>query len=591
MCGFIFSSGKNIIRNWVDDGIKLLQHRGPDYTGSYFSKNIETSHCRLAIIDLDQRSNQPMVSDTGTILLFNGEIFNYKDLRKELIYKGVVFKTNSDTEVILNGFLEEGKDFITKLNGQFAISIITNQSIYLFRDPSGQKPIYYSILDKTLYVASELSPFYSFNDNLNEQFIQDYLENGFSKESPFKNVHKLPQGNCLEFDRKKNELKDVTKYHEYEIDEFLSNISRHDIQKQLTRTLIDSVNRHSIADVKVGLLLSGGIDSSLLASLLPSSKNITCFTVDFGDNLIELENAKAIARHYRLELEIVPIKEKLNFEEYKEIVASMKEPIGDSSYLAVYIITKKIKELDIKVVLTGDGADELFAGYSLYRNLRVIYNFPKIIRLLVSKIIQLSPIKNRKIVKWGNACETLNKKQHPNLRSFFNKKEIENLTNRKYIDKSLNSFSSNLIKNFMLLDLNNYLSEGLLFKNDCASMCNSIELRAPFLDIEVQNFCLKNLSEEQLLNKNRLKSILKDITQMRFPESYKFDKKRGFNFVSSMVNEKFKQDALQFINTNLKSDKNLIDLLNIHFEQKDSWSFYRFHLLFTLMAWQNNINV
>lgn len=586
MCGFVLTSGKNVSRDWVVNGIQLLKHRGPDYTGFYSDLNLECAHARLAIIDLDKRSNQPMISDCGTTLLFNGEIFNYKHLREDLEKKGMVFNTNSDSEVILNGFIKHGEKFIKKLNGQFAITIISKSFIYLFRDPSGQKPLYFSLKNNTIYVASELSPFLSINNAINGDYIVEYLENGFSSVSPYNGVEKLTQGSSIVFNRKSNKIIKKYNFYDEQINFRRKIVDRKDLLIKLNEILKSAIDIHCIADVQVGLLLSGGIDSSLLATLLPYHNNITCFTVDFGDNKTEINNAKSIAKHYNLNLEIVSIKDKLNFDDYLAIIDTMKEPIGDSSYLAVYLITKKIREKNIKVVLTGDGADELFAGYSLYRNLNFVYNLPSYLRKFISSSIRKLPIKNRKILKWSNACDSLNKNIHPNLRSFFNESEISEISEIKKEKNKKLKFNEPILKKFMRNDFRAYLSEGLLFKNDCASMSNSVELRSPFLDINLINFIFQELPEKELLRGNKLKSLLIDLAKSRFPKEYLFDKKRGFNFAYSIVNSNFKKDAKSFIKSNLRNNKYLLDLLN-KTVNADSWSFYRFHLLFVFLFWKS----
>lgn len=588
MCGFVMAVGDEVQKEWIRNGIISLQHRGPDYTGYYQSNDLQCAHARLAIIDLDNRSNQPMVTENGVTLLFNGEIYNYKDLKSQLELEGVKFTTLSDTEVILKGFLKHGKKFIKNLNGQFSIALVDKRNIYLFRDLAGQKPLYYYVTNKTIYIASELSAFYSFNLKMNLKFYSDYLINGFSDVSPFQGVVKVKQGSSVIFDRNSVKLIEDSKFFKYSLSSIYESLSQKEIKNKLHSLLKASIERHCEADVPIGLLLSGGIDSSVVASMIPNNMNITCFTVDFGDNCDEIRNAKAIARNFNLKLEILSIRRDIDFKEYVRIISTMKEPIGDSSYLAVYLITKRIKELGIKVVLTGDGADELFAGYSLYKYLRIVYKLPyKLSKALVA-VIRKFNFKSRSILKWSAACEDLNQGLHPNPRAFFNNLEIQDELHG-YESKSPKIFKNKfLLKRLIKDDLSNYLSNGLLFKNDCASMSNSIELRSPFLDMTLVNFSLKYLSEKHLLNNNKSKSLLIDIAKSQFPKDYSFNRKRGFNFAESIITESFLNEALDFLKKNPCIDEKIKSHL-IEASKGNIWEFYRFHIRFVYKIWRMKV--
>jgi asparagine synthase (glutamine-hydrolysing) len=360
---------------------------------------------------------------------------------------------------------------------------------------------------------------------------------------------------------------------------------RVDVLRERDVVLNRSVKRHLVADVPVGLLLSGGIDSSLIASYIKDNSNIKCFTVDFGDNQDEIQNAKAIATCFGLKLEILELRDSVSFERYLEIIQKMPEPIGDSSFIPVYLITEMIRKQGITVVLTGDGADELFAGYSLYKYLLVIYKWFRILSFLnrFTSIISYGlPVK---IKKWFDAVKALKNGYHPNLRAFFSPDEIFNITGHRI--KFQEKFKGkNLLKQFMLDDFKNYLSLGLLFKNDSASMANSIELRSPFLDNEVYEFVKNNVPTRELLFKGQNKSLLREHAGNVFPSDYSFNSKRGFNFANSIISDDFYQQCLYYINANLKGEKKISSLLK---KAKDGnvRDFHRFHILFVFMIWNS----
>ena len=413
MCGF--TGFTNFIK---DDGTVLekmmnrIVHRGPDSAGKFIDEDVALGFRRLSIIDLAE-GNQPMFNeDKSLVLVFNGEIYNFKDLRAELIAAGHTFANNSDSEVLLHGFEEWGEDMVKRLRGMFSFVIFNRKDKTLFaaRDMFGIKPFYYTFMGESFIFGSEIKSFLDhpdFKKELNEEALGHYLSFQYSptEETFFKNVYKLPPAHY--FTLKNGEMK-TTRYWKPDFNEtdgvleYFADIT--------DKTVRESVAAHKIADVEVGSFLSSGIDSSYIAEAANVDKT---FTVGFespdGDRYNEIHFAKEFARTIGVENIDKVITPEEYWDTFPEIQYHMDEPLADPAAIALYFVSKLASKY-VKVVMSGEGADELFGGYRIYQEpitLTVYDKLPFAIRRIIGKICSYLPQKHgiNYLVRRGKTIE------------------------------------------------------------------------------------------------------------------------------------------------------------------------------------------
>ena len=497
MCGFT-----GFTNNIGDNGTVLekmmdrIVHRGPDSAGKYVDEDVCLGFRRLSIIDLAD-GDQPMFNeDKSLVLVFNGEIYNFKDLREELIAAGHVFNNHSDSEVIIHGFEQWGEDLVKKLRGMFAFVIFNRNTKDIFgaRDMFGIKPFYYTNQNGSFIFGSEIKSFLdhpSFEKKLNEDALAHYLSFQYSptEETFFKNVFKLPPAHYFTL---KNGIFEKTRYFKPEFNAVDGVL---DYYADLTDAAVrESVKAHKIADVEVGSFLSSGIDSSYIAEAAKVDKT---FTVGFespdGDRYNEIHFAKRFADTIGVE----NISKIITPEEYwgtfPEIQYHMDEPLADPAAIALYFVSKLARE-HVKVVMSGEGADELFGGYRIYQEpitLTAYDKLPFFIRRIVSKICEHLPqehginylVRRGKTIEErfiGNANIFSYKERNKILKSFAAKNAVtpERLC-KKFYDEVADKDD---ITKMQYLDINMWLMGDILLKADKTSMANSLELRVPFLD-------------------------------------------------------------------------------------------------------------
>ncbi len=497
MCGFT-----GFTNNIGDDGTVLekmmdrIIHRGPDSAGKYVDEDVCLGFRRLSIIDLAE-GDQPMFNeDKSLVLVFNGEIYNFKDLREELIAAGHTFNNHSDSEVIIHGFEEWGEELVKKLRGMFAFVIFNRKTKDIFgaRDMFGIKPFYYTNQNGSFIFGSEIKSFLdhpSFEKKLNEDALAHYLSFQYSptEETFFKNVFKLPPAHYFTL---KNGIFEKTRYFKPEFNAVDGVL---DYYADLTDAAVrESVEAHKIADVEVGSFLSSGIDSSYIAEAAKVDKT---FTVGFespdGDRYNEIHFAKRFADTIGVE----NISKIITPEEYwgtfPEIQYHMDEPLADPAAIALYFVSKLARE-HVKVVMSGEGADELFGGYRIYQEPITLTAYDKIpffIRRLISKICEHLPqkhginylVRRGKTIEErfiGNANIFSYKERNKILKSSVAKGAVtpERLC-KKFYDEVADKDG---ITKMQYLDINMWLMGDILLKADKTSMANSLELRVPFLD-------------------------------------------------------------------------------------------------------------
>lgn len=536
MCGIVgFVSDKpnksEIIKNMTDQ----IMHRGPDGEGYYIDKNIALGHRHLAIID-KENGKQPMISqDKNLSLVFNGEIYNYKELKKELERKGHKFKTNCDTEVLLHGYEEWGKDMPTKIRGMFAFAIWDkkNKTLFCSRDHFGIKPLYYYQNGKTFMFGSEIKSFLEhpkFRKVLNQKLLGAYLSFSFnpSLETFFKDVYCLKPGNNLIFHENKIT---INQYYDVKFSE--EDISFYGVTNKIRKEVENSIKYHKISDVEIGTFLSSGVDSSYITSVLKPNKS---YSIGY-ENLkySEIEYAKDLAN----KLQIENISKKIQKEEYIKAVTKalyyMDEPICDPSAISLYLLAN-VASKDVKVVLSGEGADEFFGGYNCYSEPEMfkLYNkLPFPIRQNLSRFFEKLPECRglNFIVRRGKSLE----EEYTSVNKIFSKKEIKNVLNIKntirneeitkpIFDKYRGK--SNLTK-MQAIDTEFWLARNILLKVDKMTMANSIEARTPFVDKEVFNIA-SSLPKNCKITKQNTKAVLREAAKKYIPNDAYKKKKLGF---------------------------------------------------------------
>lgn len=595
MCGITgFINNKSDKENIIKRMSERIKHRGPDGEGIYTDDNVALAHRRLSIIDINA-GKQPMYNeDNSLVVIFNGEIYNYLELRDELKKKKHKFKTHSDTEVLLHGYEEYGKNLPKHLRGMFAFAIydIKKKTMFLARDNFGIKPLYYAMFNDTFMFASEIKCFLEhpdFKKELNEELIGPYLSFSFTptEETFFKGVYRLEPGCSLFY---KNGKFKIERYYKLEFKE--KKISYNDAVKKISETMKDSVSHHLLADVEVGSFLSSGIDSSYIVSLAHPSKT---YTVGYNkERYSEIDLAKDLA----LKLNIDNKSKIITKDEYMKIIPDvmyyMDEPTSDPASVALYFVAS-LASKDLKVVLSGEGADEFFGGYNTYRE-EVDYKFynkiPFFIRRAISKVCSLLPEVRgiNFLVRRGKTLE----EDYIGVNKVFSEKESNKVLKKKRTIKNsditkkvFDEFKdeSNIVK-MQAIDINFWLIKDILQKADRMTMANSLEGRVPFVDKEVFKVA-SSLPIDYKVSKINTKLALRDAAKEVIPnESYK-KKKLGFPvpvrewMKDDLVYDEIKKtltsdNANKFFNT-----KYVVDLLDVHKSgRKDNyrkiWTIYCF---------------
>lgn len=583
MCGFCGFSDKKSIENKkkiIKSMSDRIIHRGPDSDGYYVDKSVAMGFRRLSIIDL-KGGNQPLYNeDESIVVMFNGEIYNFMELRKELIDLGHTFKTNSDTEVIVHGYEEYKKDIFNKLRGMFAIFIYdkNNKEIICARDYFGIKPLYYYFDNNLFMVGSEIKSFLShpdFKKELNNKVLGLYLSYGTNhlEETFFKYTKKLKPGHFLTF-------KDgVVKTNTYFKLEYKKEKNSYKYYENLVKeTLEDSIKYHQISDVEVGSYLSGGVDSSYVVSVAKPNKT---FTVGFsGKGFSEIEYAKSLSDYFKVN----HYSKVISGDEFFDILPTIQyhtdEPSANVSTVPLYFLSKLARS-QVKVVLSGEGADEMFGGYNEYNDSigeKLYLSLPLFIRSGIARIIKPLPYFKGKhtLEKYGKDIS----KRYYNKTEMFLPNEIKEVLKEEYISDITpydlckpyhdETKKENDILRKMYIDLNFWLPNDILLKADKMSMANSVELRVPFLDKKVWNLSSK-LPTKYMVHKNQTKYIFRQVAEQVIPKEWAKRKKLGFPvpFGNWITEEKYYKKVKtmfnkDFVSTFFNKDK-INEMLDNHY--------------------------
>jgi asparagine synthase (glutamine-hydrolysing) len=597
--------------NELQKAASCLKHRGPDGSGqiqfSCGNTNVSFAHTRLSIIDLSELGSQPMTSMSGkTTIVFNGEIYNYKLLREELEGNGFSFYTHSDTEVILNGFECWGIDeILNRLDGMFAFAIFDKERelLFLARDRFGKKPLYYYKEEKRLAFSSDIR---SFKSLAGVSLTIDMRALGYffaelstpMESTIWQEVKKVKPGTALVFNKGRVQEKE---YWQLQYNESCS-LSRSDVINETDRLLTQAVNKRLVADVRVGALLSGGIDSSLVVAKMAqlSSQRIRTYSVGFSeDQFNELPFARMVAKKFDTEhTELIISAEQVA--NMNELIVEYGEPFADSSMLPTYLIAKEVAKTE-KVVLGGDGGDELFGGYHAhyfahqYDRVKRFKDFYGITRFVKG----LFPVYQVELL--DALLSQANKPAHAllNRQMGFTTGQLQQLCHEpvfftgldqehQLIWKTFSASSKNELINHLAASLRTRLVNDYLVKVDRATMFASLEMRSPFLDKELATFT-SSLKPEQILYKGETKSILKELALRYFEKDFVYRNKQGFGIpMGEWFKKKLKQTLLETV---LGGKQKLADLnytfiekiIHEHLEGKQDhahrvWSLYVFHI-------------
>ena len=582
MCGFVGFCSKNVKdRNVIKEMNNQIIHRGPDSDGYYFDKDVNFGFRRLSIIDLHEGS-QPILNESGdTAIIFNGEIYNYQELREDLVAKGYKFKTHTDTEVILHGYEAYGEEgILAKLRGMFAFTIWDSKKEKLFgaRDHFGIKPYYYALLDGDLLFGSEVKSFLKypkFKKAVNEKALKHYLVFQYNplEETFFKGVKKLRPGHYYIYENGKMEIKT---YYNLTLD--YKDMTFDEAVGKIEKEVEESVKYHKISDVEVGSFLSGGVDSSYVVATAMPDKT---FSVGFDNKgFNETMYAKELSDSLGIKNFAKLITPDEFFEGINKVQYYSDEPHANLSSVPLYFLSKLASE-QVKVVLSGEGADELFAGYNEYADALPQRMYRKLPFSLRHKLYL--KYKDRKhfrgqtiILKYGQKVEDryigpaeimTDELANSLVTSKYKNSETSRDLTKKYYDevKNMDDVSKRLY-----LDMKMWIVEDILLKADKMTMANSIELRVPLLDKKMWELA-RTIPVRHKVHNEITKYAFRRAAKNKLPEDWAKRRKLGFvvPFVVWIKEEKYYKIVKEVFNKDFVSeffDKDKINkLLDDHF--------------------------
>lgn len=578
-----------------------IKHRGPDSDGKYVDEQIAMGFRRLSIIDLSDQGSQPIFNeDKSLVLTFNGEIYNYKDLREELVASGHKFYTQTDSEVLIHGYEQWGENMLDKLRGMFAFVIFNKNTNEVFgaRDFFGIKPLYYAKMGETLMWGSEIKSFLDhphFKKELNTDVLETYLTFQYSPttETFFKNVYKLPAAHCFTY---KNGEMNVRRY--WEVKFHADNgPSLEDWVNRISDTFKNSVEVHKFADVEVGSFLSSGVDSSYVAAVANVDKT---FTVGFGED--EKYNEIGYAKEFSKYINKENFSKVISPEEYwnslSKIQYHMDEPLADPAAVALFFVCQIASE-KVKAVLSGEGADEIFGGYNIYHNpadMASYFKIPRPIRKAVGAVAEKLPHKHgiNYLIRGskdlderfiGNAYIFSEKERKDILSIKTNAPDAMAIT-KPFYDKVRDQ---DQVTQMQYIDLHLWMTGDILLKADKMSMAHSLELRVPFLDRKVMELA-EQIPVKDRVTETETKYAMRLAALQACPPQTAKKKKLGFpvpirvwlkeDKYYNIVKDKFTSpQSAQFFHTD-----RLVQLLDDHRAGKYDYS-RKIWTVFSFLVW------
>lgn len=593
--------------------LTLLQHRGPDDEGVFSDQSLTFAQVRLSILDLSSAGFQPMFYDptrgacsekfcTNLMasakvgIVFNGEIYNFQEIRQKLLKKGFVFTTKCDTEVVLAAYLAWGNAFLNELNGMFAFALydLANKKLILARDRAGEKPLYFTHQNGFLAFGSELKTIlaHDFTKKIDPYSLQYYLLWGYTpnENSILEKVQKLPPAHFLEYDLEKQEIIKIEKYWEIK---FSDQYTDYEEVKEKTYQLIeDSVRLRMIADVPVGAFLSGGVDSSIMVySMRKFVKDLKTFSVGFDyQDFNESSWAKIVSKKFETDHYEIQFSAKDVLELVPKLPYFFDEPFGDSSMIPTFLVSKVARE-QVTVCLSGTGGDELFGGYERYSEYETLLKLRKLPTLFhklgVFAYGFLNPDKSKKLENLLQSPDNQELYLRLFTHLFRDKEEIE--VDKKQLKELKKYFSyENPLTNALNFDQHLYLPDDLLVKEDRATMANSLEGRIPFLDHRLIEFA-NQISPNLKIQKGEKKFLLKKMFEGKIPNEILYRKKQGFGVPLSHYFRKELKDfaysqLFDFQDFDYYDKKLILRLWDKHQSEKSDYS-YLFWILINFNQW------
>lgn len=611
MCGILgYFSKRNYDIDSLESSMLLIKHRGPDFQAelkiSNFDSNLHLSHLRLSIIDVSPRSNQPFSSQCDQyIIVFNGEIYNYKKL-KEKYLSDFIFQTESDTEVILELYKRYNVQMLSWLEGMFAFSIYDKQKKELFvaRDSLGIKPIYYFHDHEKYIFSSEIKPLFTFpgvRKEIDTTFLEEFLRNGFIYEpdTGFKNIKKVYPGSYHVIKVTDNEIQ--LRHEKYWSPETSTN------EQNIDHLLNTTIDQHLVSDVPVGTFFSGGVDSTVIINEI--KQDTTLLTLKSDKNDVKASGfssdyyyANKIADHLNKPLTEIQLDTSARdnlLNEITHIASSVEEPIADYTFIASQKLSKAARDRNLIVMLSGMGADEVFAGYPRY-SLVQYENIYKIM-LPFSPLLRISKSFSKKVDRFNNYFKNTEfVLKYSSLVGYFSSEEINNLTKLESqnvfvqkLNKKLESYEDcSPLKKAMLLDKDGFLSHNFMV-GDKSSMLESIELRVPLATRSLFDYTF-SIPDNELLNIRTTKILLKKHLEKSLPKKLIYRKKAGFNPPLDKKILKLGKDKIyKYCYDNglfdILNEKPFKEILNNHFSNKINNTYKIYSLLF-LSAWYKFAN-
>jgi asparagine synthase (glutamine-hydrolysing) len=541
MCGI---SGQysidGVSQTSIDGSVKEISHRGPDEIGFYRGQNCVLGMCRLAIIDVKQ-GQQPNYDENRQIVsIFNGEIYNFEELRQELVSKRYQISSQGDSALIPYLYREYGEKFLDKIQGMFAIAVYDTRTekLLLARDRLGKKPLWYTSSSTEISFSSELKGLFALGvqRDVNLEVISEYLRYGYinSPRSAFKDIYQLEPGHYLIY---KNGISFIHEYWKCSDVKPLE-ISFEDAKKEAKRLIRDSVRSRLVSERPIGSFLSGGIDSTIITAIMQqeSQSKVHSFSIGFDDSKFDeskfaskVANSIGTQHHEKI---VLPEPDLL----IGKLAKVLDQPFADSSIIPTYLLSEFASQ-SVVVALSGDGGDEAFAGYERYRAGNVLQRINPLLYLNPLGILSSDRIQNqriRKLIKHSSPNPLVNR--YKGFQSLLTAENLKTLLTRDLLELDTNdhfSFmwdsisSENIIRHMQEMDIKSYLPGDLMYKVDIASMANSLEVRSPFLDYRIVEFGLSLPSKFKIGNRET-KHILREIARELVPSSLINRPKMGF---------------------------------------------------------------
>lgn len=610
MCGISGIINKNktrVNKNDIQDINDLIAHRGPDDEGFYIEKNFAFGHRRLSILDLSSDGHQPMHYLDKYVITYNGEVYNYLEIKEELLKDGYIFYSHTDTEVILASYDKWGEDCVNRFNGMWSFAIYDKEKQILFcsRDRFGVKPFYYIFTNEKFVFGSEIKQLLSYtNCSVNKEILLDYLVTGFqdfTNDTFFRSIKKLDASHNLIYDLNKNNFF-IKRYYTINVNEGIKNIEENVVIDKYKNSLINSIKLRLRSDVRVGTCLSGGLDSSTITALASNfyqnnnldNKFIAIHAKSIEKSTDESNYAEEVANNFNnIDLKIIEPSREDFVKHIDEVIYTQEEPFGSPSIFMQYFVMKKAKELDCKVMLDGQGGDETLLGYERYYPAAYIDLFKtKGLIASIKEIINTNKNNTQMSFFWifkltlGSVMFKSRIKRYLKKSFFIKSKFIEN-HNFYYLKEFSEKYFD--IDKLQKYEITNLSIPVLLRYEDKNSMRHSIETRLPFMDFTVLELALSINTKTKIKN-GWTKYLLRIIIDKLLPKNVVWRKnKLGFNAPEKiwidenegmMLNEISKSNIL-----NELSDINILISSYSKFDYRLKWR------LFNIACWERVYNV